>query len=690
MAKAGRSEDLRRFIESAQASGRNVSMMDDNLRAIERFVRAAANPQVGVISVYRPLDEDEIRTLSQEETDEIANAYHVEFEGSDKVYYITYKPQVEKSRGKTSRLEHVNRSTPFVQMLLDKISNEYSFLYCRSRVRADESVPLPPAAKGFGCTEEKRERLEGKNKYELFFLIECKDNIDTNERLSNIIDSVLLDVDGASDDFFAHMTYAPLEHAAQEDETETPRLEPAVQRQLNSIVTQIRESEHVRRRILDFLVENESSDLCEHMRKRNEAFRAAQEATHTEVNALNSTVTCRMMPIGVFLNTVDNDRITYTVRGTHGESATFSEEINPTKTFRGHVCPHCGKRLADGCGIVLAETESGYAVGCTACAAKCERKGCNRYAFRDDGCVICHKILCREHSRKSVDSSDRLCDECARVFNLGSNTPLSPRDAAVRGQDENYVEREVLRLGKTGALNTFRNVKLLRKSECVRCKTRDGYKYYKENEADTCDACGEYFYRGDLRPESDTGKKLCMFDRVDCSCGKPVAKEKAKLCGEKDCEHGFCEACARKAPRPASYYAAVKVVSARKVKAVYVGDTLYCNKDIKVCKVCGKPFPSSQMFRCAACGGYFCKDCGAPIGNVCNTCEKISLPLDKIAQQLHSPARRKRINAIPFRERRNTAVYEDYESVVFVTPVAHGKKIRRHNKVTGNTEEWLQ
>lgn len=675
----GRSKDLQRFISGE--AGRNVSMMDDNLRAIENFVRAAA--RAGIISVYRPIDAGERRLLEKTEKDEIANAYHVELEGSDKVYYITYKPQVEKGGKSSGKLEHVNRSTPFIQMLLEKIAGEYSFLYCQSRTRSNEIYELPAVSGGFTCTAGEAEHTEGKNKYELFFLIECKDNIDTNERLTNIIDSVLIDVDGKSGDFFADMTYAPLEHAESDDDYSQPVIDPEVRRQLNKIILQIRESKEVRTRILDFLAGNELSDLGRHMSRRNEAFKAVREAGEREINALNSTVTCRMMPFGVFLNSVDTDRITYTVTGKGGAKATFTEEFNALEQAV-HRCPHCGAPLTARNGIVLAHTEQGYEVGCLSCAKKCTRKGCERYVFTGDGCAVCGKILCPEHSRKSMDSGDRLCPECAKVFcDYVSGSPLSPRDAAVRGEQENFVESEVARFGKTGALNYFKGEKLLRKKECVRCKTRSGYRYYRASETAKCDKCGDSFYEADVKT-ADSGENLCYQHRVDCSCGKVVPEERAHKCAEKTCEHGFCDECYARAARPSEYYYSAQAVSGRKIKAVHTAGKVYCNRHVKVCKVCGKPFPNKEMRLCRECGGYYCPDCGSQL--MCKTCSDALKVTPQNFKEISSPTRKYRINALPYKERRVSAVFEDYETVIYVT-LGVRRKVRVYNKVTEKTTE---
>lgn len=667
---------------------RNVSTLDANVRAIERLISVAADEDAGLISVYRALDEEEKRALQPFERDEIANAYHVELAGDDRAHYITYKPAV--ARGGSGKLEHVNRSTPFVQSLLDKISNEYSFLYCRSKVR-ETDVPMPPAAHGFRITQGETEHLEGKNKYELFFLIECKDGIDASERIVNIIDSVLIDVDGASDDFFARMSYAPLEHGDGESDEEIPYVEPAVQKQLNDIITQIRTSSAVRGRIADFLARNEQSELYAHLFARNRAFTDMRAVAPQEVNAFNSTVTCRMLPIGVFLNVIDNDRIPYTVTGGKGESATFYTELNPAAPFSAHVCPHCGKPLGEDNGAAVVSTRAGYAVGCESCASKCAHKNCGTYAFDSEGCTVCHKILCPAHLLKSADSDDGVCRECARVFRDSvSGKPLSPRDAAVRGEKEHYVDETLGRMGKTGAFTHFRAVKLMRKSAVTLCKCPDGaYRYYLKNEAVRCGGCGENFYKEHVKKTRDTGEKLCADCRVDCACGKTVAKRNAHLCENAGCTHGFCDSCYKKRRAPRGYGAAVKLLDNEKIP-VAIGDKTYCNEHVAVCKVCGKTVPLSAARVCGDCGGVYCDDCAA--GEKCRTCGTADQVNGENYKALSSRTRRARLNALPFNARLGKiAVLEDHENIVFVT-VAHisflrSKPVRRiHNKLTGKTE----
>ena len=691
MAERDKVNELNRQFGGVRAA-RNVSAMDDNLRAIERLVRAAADDEAGLVSVYRPLDESEKREIAKTETDEIANAYHVEMAGDDKVYYITYKPQVEKGRGKSGKLEHVNRSTPFVQMLLDRVGNEFSFLFCHSKVR-ETDTPDPPVADGFRVTHGEREHLEGKNKYELFFLIECKDNIDASERITNLIDSVLLDVDGNSGDFFAHMSYASLEHTPDDDDREVPEIDFAVQSQLNNIIMQIRESGEVRQRILDFMTRIPESDLYAHMKSRNDAFLNAQAAAPREINALNSQVVCRMMPIGVFLNAMDNDRIPYTVTGQNGERAVFYTEINPTVAFSGHMCPHCGRYLTADNAAVAVNTASGCEVGCESCASKCAQKGCARYAFDDGGCAVCHKILCTEHSRKSIDSDDRLCSDCVRVFrDSGTGEPLSPRDAAVRGCEEHYVETEVGRLGKTGAINRFKSIKLLRKSACIRCKTvtkgESGdteYRYYLESETARCDKCGENFCRDDLKKTTD-GETLCVFDRVDCSCGSSVRRDKAYACAEKGCTHGFCESCVTARKLPTDYYHAIKLF-AGKSKPIDVSGKIYCPDHAAVCKVCGKTVALSAARTCETCGGTVCADCVE--GNKCATCARADTVTETNYKQVSTKKRLARLNGLPLREKfARVAVLEDNENVVYVTICAGQKQKRIYNKLTGQTQEW--
>lgn len=118
MADNYKADRLSSQFQNKKKSGQSSELERNNLRYIEEFVSEAAEAD-GIISVYRKIDEREKSELEKTEVDEIANAYHVEMAGENKVHYITYKPQVE--RGKGSKLEHVNRSTPFVQMLLDKV-----------------------------------------------------------------------------------------------------------------------------------------------------------------------------------------------------------------------------------------------------------------------------------------------------------------------------------------------------------------------------------------------------------------------------------------------------------------------------------------------------------------------------------------------------------------------------------------
>lgn len=688
MAEPNRANNLRRVIGGGSTSGRNVSMLDDNIRAIQRLVETAARDGSGIISVYRPLDDDEIRELSKTEKDEIANAYHVELNGDDRVYYITYKPQVKKNKG--GKLEHLNRSTPFVQALLDKIGSEYSFLYSRSRVRSLDQIELPKTQKGFSIAGGEPERLEGKNKYELYFLIECKDNIDTNEKLTNIIDRVLIDVNEntSADELFGNMTYAPLEYDTDYDE-EMPVVEEEVQAQLNSLILGIREKNEVRRRILDFLIDSRESDLYAHLSKRNEEFLRAKEADKWEINALNSTVTCRMMPIGVFLNSVENVRIPFTVEEkTTRERATFFVDINPTVRFEGYTCPHCGRPVGDGNGLVLARTPFGAEVGCEACASKCTHVGCKKYAFDDGGCVVCGKILCPDHSLKSIDSDDRLCHECAQVFrDSKSRKPLSPSDAAVRDEDENFV-RDFVRdnIGKSGrlkptALDELRKRELLRKRDCVRCRTRSGYKYYLKKETGKCGECGESFYVGDLLKDTVSGKMLCPFDRVDCPCGNVTRKADAHLCSHDGCNRGFCAECFEKMKEPKGYFEGVKRANGR-LRAVKTEGKLYCSEHIAVCKICGKTIPLSEAKKCRDCGGTYCSDCGE--GSKCLTCAKASSVNEINYKDISSPSRKYRLNALPFRDKFGmTAVMEDNEEIVFVTLRKFGATVlRRYSKLT--------
>ncbi len=666
---------------------RNVSTLDKNVRAIERLVNAAADRSVGLISVYRPLDEEEKRALQPLERDEIANAYHVETAGDDRVRYITYKPRVEQGAG--GALEHVNRSTPFVQSLLEKVSNEYSFLYCHSKVRAC-SVPLPPAASGFAVQAGETEHLEGKNKYELFFLIECKDNIDAGERIGNIIDSVLLDVDGESGDFFARMSYASLTHEDAEDEEDMPFVEPAVQSQLNDIILQIRESPKVRERIVDFLAGCEQSELHAFLAARNEAFVRMREVSPQDINAFNSTVTCRVLPIGVFLNAIDNDRIPYTVTGKNGERAVFYTELNPAAPFSAHVCPHCGAALTPDNGVLAASTREGYRVGCEKCASRCAHKNCKTYAFDSQGCAVCHKILCPAHSLPSADSLQSLCRECARVFRDPSGAPLAPSDAAVRGEEEFYVRDNVERLGKTGALNMFKTVKLLRKSLCVLCKTAaDRRAYYLKNETADCPTCGEHYLKTALKKTRDTGEKLCDNCRLDCACGNVVAKKNAHMCAADGCERGFCEKCFAARQTPKGYAAAVKRMGQRKA-ATQAGDALLCNEHVAVCKVCGVALPKNELRVCPDCGGGYCASCERD--GKCRTCAAADTVTAENYKSVSSRTRRMRLNALPLRDRLGkTAVIEDHETVVFVTlptvPLLRLSAVKRvHHKLTGKTE----
>lgn len=666
---------------------KNVSTLDANIRAIERLINVAASEEAGLISVYRAPDENEKRMLAASEADGIANAYRVELQGDDKVYYITYKPQVEHSRAST--LEHLNRSTPFVQMLLDRIENEYSFLYCHSSSRA-QTASDPPAAKGFTVERGETERLGGKSKYELFFLIECKDGIDSGERIANIIDSVLLDVDADSGDFFAHMSYAPLEHAA-EDEEEAPIVADDERNRLNTVITQIRDAAPVRQRILDFLADCPQSELYAYLKARDRSFESLRAAAPDEINALNSSVVCRMMPIGVFLNAVDNDRVYYTVRGGGGE-ARFFTDMDPTTAFSAHRCPHCGKELTQENGAVAVKTHEGFRVGCEACASHCAHKNCRSYVFDADGCAVCHKILCPDHAHKSMDSSDSLCDDCVRVFRDSvTNAPLSPRDAAVRGEEEFFVEKEVGRLGKTGALNFFKTQKLLRKCDCARARTRGGaYRYYLRRECKTCAVCGEPFYKADIKRTQDTGEDRCFLHRVDCGCGAVVARENAHMCAESGCEHGFCETCYGKRKIPNGYRAAARLSESKKVVPVSVGDEVYCPEHVAVCKVCGAPVALSRARVCRDCGGIYCNKCGT--ADKCNTCVTAASVTPANYKSVSSPTRLRRLNALPVGEKSGrVAVIEDHEDVVFVSmgksyPHSSARHCYVHHKLTGKTE----
>ena len=686
MPEKDRVNELNRRLRGQRSVRQNVSTMDANLRAIERLVSVAAD-DAGLISVYRALDESEKAALKKNEPDEIANAYHVEFAGENKVHYITYKPQVEKGAQK-SALEHVNRSTPFVQTLLEKVGNEYSFLYCRSSV-SSASVPLPPAAKGFTCKLDGVEHLEGKNKYELFFLIECKDAIDAGERLTNIIDSVLLDVDGRGGDLFARMSYASLKHESTENDAELPQVDPAVQNQLNDIILQIRESPSVRQKILDFLVHTEESELYAHMQKRNEAYLGAR-AAGAERNALNSAVTCRMVPIGVFLNEIDNDRWHYTVTAKNGTTAEFTTEINPTVPFSEHRCPHCGRPLDEQNGILAVSDGQNTAVGCAACAEMCSQKNCDEYVFKDKGCAVCGKLLCGKHARKSAESNDVLCPECARVFRDGaSGKPLAPRDAALRGYGDRYVEEETVRLGKAAALRRFKGVKLLSKRACVRCKTSDGYKYYLPSESAACDKCGENVHKKDRKKSSDTGLFLCSDCRLDCACGSTVTRENARFCAHEGCTHGFCAACAEKATPTNGYAAAVRRMGKDVPQSVQ--GKLYCREHTAVCKVCGAAVPVEDARVCPDCGGIYCVSCGKE--GKCATCATADTVTAENYKKVSSKTRLMRLNALSLREKLGkTAVIEDNETVVFVTVynVFRGTKTyrRTHNKRTGKTEVW--
>lgn len=684
MAEKDRVSDLNKRL-GGRKNKQNVSTLDKNMRAIERLINAAAEEDAGLISVYRALDANEKRELAKTEPDEIANAYHVELSGDDKTYYITYKPRVEKGKAGAGKLEHLNRSTPFVQNLLDKIDNEYSFLYCHSKSRIS-TVPDPHAAKGFVIERGITERLEGKNKYELFFLVECRDNIDASERITNIIDSVLLDVDGTSGDFFSRMSYASLEHDAESDDEEVPEIDFAVQNQLNNIITEIRDDAGVRQRILDFIIDSPTSELHAHMKARNDAYLSASYAAPDELNALSSTVTCRMMPIGVFLNEIDNDCIHYYIVGKNGERAELRTEVNPASPFCEHVCPHCGKPYSAANGAVAVKADGGYEAGCEECAKRCTHRGCTSYSFVSSGCKVCGKILCPEHSYVSVDSHDRLCSECARVFRDGaSGKPLSPADAAVRGHGENYVAETVALLGKTGALNQFKQEKLLRKSRCVKCKTADGYKYYLPNECRKCSKCGESYYKDDVKKTTDGGELLCVFDRIDCSCGNVVAKEKAHVCAHDGCNVGFCGACANKAHMPKNYRAAVKIMHG-KIKAVKSGENIYCSEHIAVCKVCGKPVAKDKAKVCPSCGGTYCPEC--EISNKCRTCGIAETVDAKNYKKVSGKTRLARLNALPFYERfSKTAVLEDNENIVFVTVRGgkNGNKIIIYNKLTGKS-----
>ena len=87
MPEKDRVNELNRRLRGQRSVRQNVSTMDANLRAIERLVSVAAD-DAGLISVYRALDESEKAALKKNEPDEIANAYHVEFAGENKVHYI--------------------------------------------------------------------------------------------------------------------------------------------------------------------------------------------------------------------------------------------------------------------------------------------------------------------------------------------------------------------------------------------------------------------------------------------------------------------------------------------------------------------------------------------------------------------------------------------------------------------------
>lgn len=683
MADNYKADRLSSQFEGGKKTGQAAELEKTNLLFIEEFIKEAAEAG-GILNVYRPIDERERAELARNEVDVIANAYRVEtFDG--RVNYITYKPQVE--RGKGSKLEHVNRSTPFVQMLLDKVGAEFSFLYCHSKASTAD-LPDPPMAPGFGATRGTREHLEGKNKYELFFLIECRDNIDASESMRNIIDSVLLDVDGKSGDFFSHMSYAKLERSAPEGgDNSVPQIDYAVQSQLNDIITQIRESSEVRQRILDFIVSNPNSEMHKHVARRDSVFRNSQNVSRHEVNALGSSVICRMMPIGVFLNAIDNDRIPYKITGRHGENAVFYVDVNPTTKFEGHKCPHCGEYLTADNGIVAVTRGNGYAVGCQKCTSQCEEH-CGRYCYKSDGCKVCGRVLCGEHSVKTMDSDDRLCPECAKVFrDSKSGNPLSPADAAVRGCSENFVSDTVKSMTASAALNKFRTVKLLRKAECARCRTKNGYKYYLREETAQCFKCGDFFYRDDVRETHDTHEARCLFCRVDCSCGNVVAAENAHVCAEPDCTNGFCDECAKREYEATNYRQAVSLLGGKPKPIVLNGKT-YCREHSAVCKVCGKIVPLGEISQCKQCGGYYCRSCAFD-KELCSTCGKAKTVNVTTYKSVSSPTRLARLNALSiFAKTGKTAVIEDNENVVYVSVRKYGgNRVRIYNKLTGKTSE---
>lgn len=662
----------------------NVSSLDNNITAIKDLVLKSY--ECGVLSAYRPLTEYEMAELSKNEKDEIANAYYAVLDGKE--YFLTYKPQVDKKCNRGSKLEHVNRSTPFVEALLTKISGEYSFLYCKSRVDENcvRSFVKPAMHKGFHCGEGVTVKEGGSQKYELFFLIECLDNIDAAENLSNIIDSVLLDVhSNETGDFFSGMTYARLDRDDDSDILGVPDIDENTKNNLNKLITTVREQPSSRRKILDFLAQSEGGALNRYFTRRDSVFK---NAYIDEYSALNSTITCRLLPIGVFLNDIETYTITYNISDSSGESVKYAAIINPTVKTPVHICPSCGKQLLDGTEMVLAGQPGGKTVCCTACAVKCNEPMCYQWLKIADVCCACEKPYCANHSF-ACESGEKICHACGEVLrDKLTNSPISPKEAAARGMAENFIYFKVHDLLEKGNVQLrlkkeFAGIDLYKKTDCVKCKDPEGgYKFYLKTETGICAECGESFYKPLLKA---TAQKtlLCPAHRYACSCGNIVNIKDTVKCAAQDCEVRFCPECKKVIVNNTDFDTGLKTLEKSKESPFVFEDATYCFKHTNLCKSCGKLVPMKDLTMCTSCGGYFCKTCGG--GTMCPICQDAVKANSENYKEISSKTRMLRLNTLPVHKKffGKVAVLEDKVHILYVDTSDYKNQKRLYNKLTG-------
>ncbi|MDR0425837.1 MAG: hypothetical protein LBH24_01555 [Clostridiales bacterium] len=677
---------------AARASGKSV-------RAIERLVRLSY--AAGVLDEYRRITAQERQELQKQQGEEIANAYYVKLDGRGR--YITYKPKSGGAK-RGGRVEHVNRSTDFVEALLTKIGAEYSFLSCNSRLTEVKDLGAPPTFPGFSFAGRRVVRQDSAKKYELFFLIECLDNIDAAETLYNVIDSVLLDVDENQSDYFSQMSYARLarDESARDDDAAAPGPDEKTRRQLNGIIGEIREQAGARRKLIEFLSGEPASELYRYIAARDRHFRLLKAENGEEKNAFNSTVTCRLMPIGVFLNEIENYRYTYTVEDARtGARLSYSVAVNPAAPHLEHRCPHCGKPLGGGgAQLVIASGNSGrQTVCCTACAVRCGKPGCAGWTLLEAACSVCGARYCAAHTGFCCETGDPVCPRCSAVFHdAGSGLPLSPAGAAVPGMSAEYVQNAAKSLPRNKLFSQFSKTALYRRGDCALCRTPDGaggvrLVYRKKEDTRVCGVCGGAFYKDDVKRDRD-GTFLCFEHGVACPCGGVVARDRAAVCAHPGCTQAFCPDCKPIDADGLTAAGSLKAAAGQKPgKKVSVGGKIYCGGHVGLCKTCGKLRPHAALGVCADCGGLYCADC-APERNktICRLCAAVAESDGKNYLEKSSKTRRKRLNALPIRDKlfRAVGVFEDNADIVFVLyrpDESRLKRICRKYVLAGQVED---